>query len=374
MPVRSTGLRAREAQGQVQHGQEHCKHLQPGSCCLSLTWGITWTGEQRVSPSVHGRAALLPRTPLSDTWVLWFWSHFASWTETSTSQTHFQTSVHKTKCWGAAFGEGRNTFLTQPNTAKKGFMVQSWAPTLSLKSQFCVMICLALYHDRKFGDRLHVSQKTHSQIFVRKEREKESIPVVKGNHIPISAQGHFQTGIIKYTITRTVEPSLCWYQKSSIFRDSHFANYSQVAEHRDARREHRIPTSTQRCAMAVASQRAESWQVFPWTSASGAAPAWQLKNIYHHTKTCKTLPGCIFKGFSVSSRKHLKQLHNLGLIHTVCSLWAQISACHREGVSFTYLNYCSSTFSTSYMTWDSNSHEKISYRKPGRSWLCFLQK
>lgn len=107
------------------------------------------------------------------------------------------------------------------------------------------MICLALYHDSKFGDRFHVSQKTHSQIFVRKEGGRKTPALwLRAITFQFQPKEHLQTGIIKYTTTSSVEPSPCWYQNPSIFRDSHFASYAQVAEHRDACREHRNPSST----------------------------------------------------------------------------------------------------------------------------------
>lgn len=71
-----------------------------------------------------------------------------------------------------------------------------------------MVICLALYPDSKFGDRFDVSQKTHSQIFVREERGGERIQL-KGNHIPISAPGAFSDRDY-FTITSkcSVEPAL----------------------------------------------------------------------------------------------------------------------------------------------------------------------
>lgn len=80
------------------------------------------------------------------------------------------------------------------------------------------------------------------------------------------------------------------------------------------------------CSMPAASERAESCQVSLGqtprrTSAPAASPAWELNNICHYTKACKILSGFlyVFNDFNVSSRKYLKQLHSLRLIHTICS-------------------------------------------------------
>lgn len=135
-----------------------------------------------------------------------------------------------------------------------------------------------------------------------------------------------------------------------------------------------------RCVMPAAFERAESCQAVPGqtpgcTSAPVASPAQELNNICYYTKACKILLGFlyVFEDFNVSSRKYLKQLHSLRLSCTICSPWAQISMCYRQR-GF-HLNTCSSIFSNSYATWGSISHEQIIlYIKPGRSWLCFLQK
>lgn len=151
------------------------------------------------------------------------------------------------------------------------------------------MICLALYHDSKFGDRFHVSQKTHSQTFVREERgRKNPAQWLRAITFQFQPREHFQTGFIKYTITSkcSVEPSLlCWYQKSSIFRDSHFANCPGCRA-RDDSREHRTPPSTaEPSSSLVPAPEGVQWQWHPREQSHGryshGHQPLELKNICH---------------------------------------------------------------------------------------------
>lgn len=106
-----------------------------------------------------------------------------------------------------------------------------------------------------FGDRFHVRKHqvirkhVHKYCLEKRARhKKDPAPWLQAITFQFQLKEHFgQRGIIKYTVTGpkcSVQPSLLVKKKISIFSDTQSCKLSQVAEYRDASRQHRIPTST----------------------------------------------------------------------------------------------------------------------------------